>query len=123
VSANLYFYTVEDRQQQLHQLVDCLPGLIPLLEPYPELSDKLAAYRSGQKRALELLEHGFSEEELTALGRSIPDLFYRHREWEPPAEQLPDGRWHDAPWFTEVEERLQPVLKAAEQLASIGYSK
>jgi len=121
VSANLYFYTVKDRQQQLHQLVDGLLGLIPLLEQYPELSDKLTTYRSGKNRALELLEHGFSQDELTALGRSIPDLFYRHREWEPPAEQLPDGAWHDAHWFTEIEERLQPVLKAAEQLASIGY--
>lgn len=121
MSANLYFYTVEDRRQQLHQLVDRLLRLIPLLEPYSELSDKQSVYRSAQNRALELLEHGFSQEELTALGRSIPDLFYRHREWEPPAEQMPDGSWKNADWFSRIEERLQPVLKAAEQLASIGY--
>ena len=116
-----YQYTADDRRQQLLQLVDGLAELIELLERYPDSAAHVVVYREARERAMELLSREPVPEELMALGRSIPDLFYRHREWEPPAEQLPDGSWVEASWFQELEQRLQPVLRLAGALASIGY--
>lgn len=115
-----HLYTRAERIRQLRQLAGALDALIPLLEMAPKPPEQLVAYHAARERAYELTGREFRQEEITALGRSVPDLFYRYREWEPPAEQMPDGSWKEADWFAEIEARLQPVLKAAEALASIG---
>ena len=115
-----HLYTVEERIFQLQSLRNALTSLVRHLEAVEDLPCQLVAYHAVLEKAAELLERGFTMEEITELGRSVPDLFYRYREWEPPAELLPDGTYHDAAWFKELEVRLQPALKAAGQLASIG---
>lgn len=116
-----YRFNQNDRRLQLQELVATLDDLIPLVAQYPELRHQQHLYENGKAQALQLLQREFSQQEVLALGKSIPDLFYRYREWEPPMEQRPDGSWQEPQWFAELEPRLQKVLSAADKLRSLGY--
>ena len=116
-----HLYSIEERIVQLQGLKTALVSLVSYLDTFDDPPEQLKAYRAAMERADELLARSFSGDEITVLGRSIPDLFYRHREWEPPACQMPDGSWQEAEWFAGIEEKLSPVMEAAGRLSSIGY--
>jgi hypothetical protein len=104
-------YTTEERVAQLNRLAAALRELIAELRTVEPLTGNIADYETLLGRCEVLLKNGFAPEETTALGRAVPDLFYRHKEWEPPRTA----------WFERVEERLRPVLEAAARLSEIGY--
>ena len=116
-----YRYTTEDRREQLAQLSRAIAGLLPVLKRLPEFQPALEVYAAAQRQAEVLRAGGFTPEQLAALGHAVPDLLYRHKEWEPPAVRQPDGTSVTAPWFTELDEELQAVLAAARLLYTLGY--
>lgn len=116
-----YRYTTADRKVQLEDLSAALRALIPVVASLPEFRFRAADYEVALQTCEALLRDGFTQQQLSALGRSVPDVFFRHKEWCPPAEQTADGAWREPAWFTQLEARLQPVLKAAEALYCLGY--
>jgi hypothetical protein len=115
-----YRYTEEDRLMQLQKLVTTLECLISYLMLKQLFLDKLDSYESALQEAKSLLENGFTQKQLSTLGRSVPDLFSRHKEWIPPLENEGDFST-EAKWFLELEEQLKPALSAAGVLGIVGY--
>lgn len=116
-----YRYTIADRQVQLDRLAAALQELVPVLAALPEFAAAVPIYEAAQQQAEHLRREGFTQDQLTALARSVPDLFYRHKDWSPPAEPTAAGGWQEPAWFTRLEARLQPALAAAAILESVGY--
>ena len=116
-----YRYTVLDREAQLRQLVAALPPLIEHVRGRPQFASVAPQYEAALDTARALLASGFTEEQLSTLGRSVPDVFVRHKEWTPPLVQYQDGSWVEAEWFTELEAVLQPAMRAAGILCLVGY--
>jgi hypothetical protein len=112
-------YTVEERRQQLVDLAAALPRLIEMVRTLPKLLHLVPEYEGALVRTGELLKQGFDQAQLSSLSRSVPDAFIRHEEWSPPLELHADGSWREPEWFAPLEERLQPVLKAAGMLREL----
>ena len=71
--------------------------------------------------AKQLLADGFNQEELSALSRSVPRLFWLHKEWIPPLEPAKTGSGFTEPaWFQRLEPLESNVSAAAEKLRVIG---
>jgi hypothetical protein len=115
-----YRYTEEDRLMQLQKLVTTLECLISYLNQKQLFLNKIDSYESALQEAKNLLENGFTQQKLSTLGRSVPDLFSRHKEWIPPLENEGDFS-KEAKWFLELEEQLNPALSAAGVLSIVGY--
>ncbi|MFM2479589.1 hypothetical protein [Celerinatantimonas sp. MCCC 1A17872] len=113
-----YRYTKEDRIKQLKILIPALENLIAYLKENKLFLEQVGSYESALEQARRLLMEGFTQQELSALGRSVSDLFFRHKEWVPPFEQ---ENLEPAKWFVELEKYLQPALSAAGILSIIGY--
>ena len=118
---NEYRYTAEDRQAQLQSLASALRNLIELLPSIPEFSSRVEEYEAALQNCEALLRNGFVQDQLSELGRSVPDLFFRHKEWTPPLEQVQTGEWREPRWFVLLEEKLKPLLVAANILHVVGY--
>ena len=116
-----YRYTKDDRIVQLNELKKTLSDLIAYLENSERYKDKVSVYQAALDVTINLIEHGFDQEQLSELKRNIPDLFARHKEWIPPLEKNDAGNWIEPGWFQETESYLQAVLKAAGVLSIIGY--
>jgi hypothetical protein len=116
-----YYYSHEDRKNQLHNLRAALKQLIAYLQATNRFVDRIPDYASALVETERLLSQDFKQEDLSSLSRGIPDLIYRHKEWIPPLEKDSSGQWLEPPWFTELESYLQPVLNAAAILRFIGY--
>lgn len=114
-------YTVFDREAQLRELVAALPPLIEHVRGKPQFESVTPQYEAALDAARALLASGFTQEQLSALGRSVPDIFVRRKEWTPPLVQNQDGSWGEAGWFTELEAVLQPAIRAAGILCLVGY--
>ena len=106
---------------QLANLASALREVIPILASLPPVAHRYVEYRAALRECECLLQTGFTQEQLSALSDSVPDLFFRHKEWTPPLEQTPDGRWLEASWFARLDAKLQPVLRAAETLRQVGF--
>ena len=85
-----YRHTEEDRLIQLQKLVTTLECLISYLKQKQLFLNKIDSYESALQEAKNLLENGFNQQQLSTLGRSVPDLFSRHKEWIPPLENEGD---------------------------------
>lgn len=116
-----HFYTTRDRERQLEELARAMGELIPVVRGIPEFSGRACEYERALTEVERLRREGFDQGQLSALSRSVPDLFYRFKEWSPPSERLPDGTWREPEWFTGLEAKLQPALAAARRLGEIGY--
>lgn len=116
-----YRYSTKDRQAQLERLAAALRSLIAVLPSIQEFSSRVGDYESALQRCEALLLKDFTQEQVSELSRSVPDLYFRHKEWVPPLERTPAGEWREPDWFVGLEERLQAVLKAAELLRIVGY--
>ncbi len=115
-----YIYSEEDRKRQLVELVEALKELIPLAGKLD--LHQTADYENALARSGRLLAEGFTQKELSTLSRSVPDVFHRHRDWESSIlVEGEDGSLAEPEWFRELEEKLQPVLKAAAELSVMGY--
>jgi hypothetical protein len=116
-----YYYTTEDRTEQLQDLVAALSRLIECLQSRPRLAPLAPRYQETREKAQNLLLFGFTREQLLELYHETPDIFVRHKEWTPPMVQQKDGSWVAEEWYEELEAALQPTLRAAEKLRAIGY--
>jgi hypothetical protein len=63
------FFTIRDREEQLHQLIAALSRLIEHLQRETNLAVSAAPYEAGRKDARSLLSMGFTPQELWALSR------------------------------------------------------
>lgn len=114
-----YRYNLEDRLGQLRDLELALISLIPVAA---RLKLRQASqYEIALEQTRELLGRAFTQEDLSQLARQVPDVWTRHKDWMPPLEKRPDGMWHEAPWYQELEDKLQPALGAAGFLSTVGY--
>ena len=77
-------------------------------------------FENALSRTRELLRIGFDQEALSALARAIPKLFHLHKEWIPPIESGPDGRYTVPSWFRLLEPLDQAVTECAHRLRVIG---
>jgi len=102
-------------------LIDALSELIPVVANNPFHAQRSDEYRNVLNRAELLLLQGFNQDELSYLSRSVPDLYFRHKEWTPPMERDSAGNWCEPTWFSDLEKKLLPVLDAAEALRTVGY--
>lgn len=118
---NEHRYTAAERRRHLERLASFLPDLIKVCASQPDLVHLVSEYRSALEQAQELLVNGFTQEQLSRLGRSVPDAFQRHKDWMPPLEQNGNGSWREPEWFAVLEKRLQPTLRAAKTLCELGY--
>jgi hypothetical protein len=116
-----YRYTAEDREAQLRELVAVLPPLIEHVRGKSQFASVAPKYQEAFDVARALLSSGFTQEKLSALGRSIPDIFDRHKEWIPPSVEQEGGLWVEEQWFTDLEAVLRPALRAAGILCIVGY--
>lgn len=115
-----YRYTKEDRIGQLNALIPALENLITYLKDNELFLDNVHSYEDALDEAKRLLIEGFTQKELGTLERSVPDLFFRHKDWIPPLENEGDYTT-PAKWFEELEKRLQPARAAAGILSIVGY--
>lgn len=115
-------YTRAERQRQLVDLINALTVLIPEVERLSDFANKAENYREARSVAKRLLKEGFTQDDLSALSRSIPDLFSRHKDWVPPLEPTAGGGRKEADWFVRLDGKLQPVLEAAFLLRTLGRS-
>ena len=115
-----YRYTNADRLSQLKKLESALPELIQVASSTPAMT-YVEDYRLALAKAVELQKEGFTQNELSALARAIPDVFDRHKDWMPPMHQIETGEWVEHEWWTLLDEKLQPVLSLARTLQVLGY--
>lgn len=113
-------YDLDDRVTQIQELLLALDELIRVVEDTDEVRLWGETYREARERAARLLVAGVSQESAIALGKSVPDMFYRHREWEPPFEALDDGTRREAAWYARVAPHLERVLAIAGRLRILG---
>ncbi len=116
-----YRYTEQDRTEQLGNLVPALEALISHMRNEKLFIDQIPQYELALEEAKRFLASGFTQNELSALDRAVPDLFYRHKEWYPPLEDESNVYSKPAKWFEDLEEYLQPAREAAGVLSIIGY--
>ncbi len=116
-----HLYGAGERRAQLEELTAALEALVALLRDTPGLEPAASGYEAALEEARRLSSREPDRESLSALGRSVPDLFYRFKEWEPPAERGPDGAWREPEWFAALEPKLQRALEAARKLSQLGY--
>ena len=116
-----YRYTVRDREAQLRELIAALAPLIEHVRVKPQFALVAPKYEAALDVARALFSSGFTQEQLSTLGRSVPDIFDRHKEWIPPSVERKGGSWVEEKWFAELEAVLQPALRAAGILCIVGY--
>jgi hypothetical protein len=118
VSATIY--SDADRRSQLRQLVAALEHLVPVAKNLGLV--QLPSFEAALARAKVLSESQFSQAELSSLAREVPDVLPRHRDWASQfLQRQPDGSFSMPAWIESLEAVLQPALKAAETLRTVGY--
>ena len=116
-----YHYSQEDRRNQLELLQSELKRFLPLIQASPRFSRSAWKFEEALAETQRLLETGFTQAELSALGRSVPDLLDRHPHFEPPLVRATNGRWIEAAWYVATRGALDPLLAAARELIVLGY--
>jgi hypothetical protein len=117
----MHYYSQVERATHLKELVGALEALLPELERSGKYPAKQLDYKRACERAKELLLEGFTQEDLSALSRSVPRLFWLHKEWMPPLESIKAGGGFGEPeWFRSLEPLEAKVSEAAEKLRVVG---
>lgn len=115
-----HYYTEADRRSQLAALRAALTELIPAAEAAGV--SQVTAYQQALSETDRLLASGFTQEDLKALSRMVPDVVPRSKDWESQLlVQNSEGNWVFPGWFETLEPKLQPALEAAAVLGFIGY--
>lgn len=114
-------YTAEERITQLTRLAAALREAIPAVALHSPVAHRDVEFRAALAECERLLQTGFTQEELSTLSRAVPNLFPRYKDWMPPMERAPNGQLFEAPWFAELDAKLQPVVHAAGKLREVGY--
>jgi hypothetical protein len=115
-------FTREDKVAQLKELERTLSNLVFHLVSTGKFKSQIPVYRNILNVCRDYIANGFEQSQLNELGRNVPDLFTRHREWNPPTDERLSGEYGKKPakWFVNLEAVLQPMLEAADILPAIG---
>lgn len=118
----IHYFSEQERTEHLQQLLNGLNLLIPALEESGRYEDSLKSYKAAREKTSQLLSQGFTQEELSALSRAIPKLFWLHKEWMPPLEKVSStGASSEEPlWYKKLEPLEAVVTEAAEKLRMVG---
>jgi hypothetical protein len=120
MSVSTTIYNESDRRGHLRELVASLERLIPVARDLK--LPQLPSYEAALVQARDLSESKFSQADLSSLSRSVPDALPRHRDWESNyLQRRPDGSVDLPAWIEALEAVLQPTLRAAEILRTIGH--
>lgn len=98
------------RVLQLDELRLAIEALLPLLDGVAELAGHRPEYQQALAESLSLRPGSLAQGQLDELSRSVPRLFWLHKEWVPP----------QAPWFARLDEAHERVVRAAERLRVTG---
>jgi hypothetical protein len=116
----MHYYSGAERTRHLADLVGSIEALLPELERSGKYPAKQLEYERACVLAKQLLSSGFTQEDLSALSRSVPRLFWLHKEWTPPLEStVSGGRFVEPEWFQRLEP-LEAKVSAAERLRVVG---
>lgn len=115
------YFTQEDRESHLRELIAALEALIEGLKDTGLYSAERVQYQTALENAKALLAAGFSQADLGSLSREIPSLFWLHKEWNPVLEPNSDGKGYSEPtWFKALEPLEQRATNAAAILRQVG---
>ena len=118
---SLHYYSEKEQARHLQGLVNAIEAFVPELQQSGHHLETLVAYQRSCAEAKQLLLQGFVQEDLSNLSRSVPQLFWLHKEWSPPVEWLAlAGESRDAHWFKRLEPLEAAVTAAAEKLRVVG---
>lgn len=109
-----------ERVRQLRALGSAIQALLPALSGVETLRGSMPAYESCLAETKRLLDHCFTQDDLSALSRAVPRLFWLHKEWTPQLVQRADGSFAEPTWFDAADRLHQAVQDAAEALRIIG---
>lgn len=116
-----HYYSEKERAAHLQRLVEAIDALLPELQKSGKYLESIAGYDKARMIAKQLLVEGFDQSDLSALGRSVPRLFWLHKEWLPPLEPSEADRGlSESPWFQHLEPLESAVASAAEKLRVVG---
>lgn len=117
----MHYYSEKERAKHLSNLIGAIEALLPELEKSGQYLESLATYEKACSVAKQLLTEGFNQDELSALSRNVPRLFWLHKEWSPPLEPTKFGGGFSEPaWFQRLEPLESKVSSSAEILRVIG---
>ena len=118
-----HYFSQAEREDQLRTLAEALARFIAELESSGKFSEEVATYRQALHETQRLLADGFNQNDLGVLSRSVPRLFWLHKEWSPPLEEI-QGKTGtslvEPAWFRRLEPFEAHVAVAAERLRVIG---
>lgn len=117
----MHYFSEKERALHLQDLINAIETFLPELRQSGQYLETLVEYQRSCAEAKQLLLQGFVQEDLSNLSRSVPQLFWLHKEWSPPSEWLAlAGESRDAHWFTRLESLEAVVTAAAEKLRVVG---
>jgi hypothetical protein len=109
-----------ERVRQLKALAAALEAFLPTLEATSALAGSVSAYEQCLAETNRLLAGGFTQDDLSALSRAVPRLFWLHKEWTPHLEQGDNGGFSEPAWFKAADALHEAVQNAAEELRVVG---
>lgn len=109
-----------DRVRQLTALKTAIVAFLPVVSSVDTLRSSVPAFQGCLTEVERLLSDGFNQEELSALSRAVPRLFWLHKEWTPQLERAADGGYQEPSWFAAADTLHQHVQDTAEELRIVG---
>lgn len=113
----MHYFSEKQRVEQLRSLIGSINLLIPALQESKQYVDSIETLQEAALEANRLLVEGFVQDDLSNLSRSVPRLFWLHKEWCPPLEA--DGL-SEPLWFKTLAPLEAKVTEASERLRVIG---
>ncbi len=107
------FYSTQDRILQLEEVVRTLGRLIDFYKCHPKFQDLIPECENAKIKAEALIRNGFTQSELSSLGRLVTD------HWQVPS-QVTTPDYMDSPWYLELRLHLDPALAALSKLTFMG---
>jgi hypothetical protein len=116
----VHHYSQSEKRSHLQQYTVALQDLLtcPWLSKY--YPDSAMDYAENLQTALDLLENGFTQQQLFDLYLSFSPAIETHPHWIPPLVQTIEGGWRTPEWFDELQPKHQRVRDAANMLRYTG---
>ena len=115
-----HYFTLCERREHLVEVVDAQRSVEDVAAELVELRSFVPQLEAARSYGEILLESGFTQDDLSKLNRAIPNVLRLYPHWEPPIEQMPDGRWQEASWYVVAGPRLWKLHEAAQRLRVVA---